>query len=115
MALLLLGGRREGPGVHVPRIERCDQALDRSSLAGSVPALEQHADRWSEAAVAELAGELEPQRQQPSLSCSEALLLLGARKAEAEIELRKPAPGSLSSHSGVLTASSLLSAAWWGP
>ena len=90
MALLARGGRRERRDAHVTRVERGHQALDRASFARGIPSLEHHANRWPEAPVAELAPELEAQRQEPPLARREAFLLLFARQPEAEVELGEP-------------------------
>ena len=72
MALLLVGGRRVLADAHVARVEAGDQPLDRPSLAGRVPSLEDDAQRRAEPAVAEEAAAHEAQVQEPQLGALEA-------------------------------------------
>src|SRR5207244_11530253 len=77
LVALLVGCRGgESRDADVTQIERSDEALDRSSLAGRVPALEQNADRGPQTTVLELAPELETQGEQPSLRSRDAFLPL---------------------------------------
>ena len=79
MAKLAL--RRGGKGSHrdVSRVERGDEASDRSSLAGGIPPFEEHEEGWSERAVADEACIDQPQVEEVSLRCKQPglCLLLG--------------------------------------
>src|SRR5205085_8227117 len=85
--LLVLGRRRERGHAHMAVVEAGNESLDRSALAGCVPALEQDQDGRAEAAVADQAGELEPQRLEPLLRLLEPLVLLLAAELLREVDL----------------------------
>jgi hypothetical protein len=87
VAFLVVAGRAELGDPDVPRVERRDEPLDRASLAGGVPPLEDHAERRPELRlVPDLAAQRQPQLQQPVLGRGQpGRLLLGA-EPQAEIQ-----------------------------
>ena len=92
---LVLRGRRERAHADVARIELPDEPLDRSALAGSVPALEDDAHRRAELAVPDETAEPQPQGQQPALLLLEPLLRLLLRQRQRHVELIESShPGS---------------------
>ena len=72
---------------HVARVELGDEPLDRAALAGGIPALEDHAHRWSELTVSELAADLQTQLEQPLLGGFEPqlALLLGELRGQVDV------------------------------
>ncbi len=83
-------GGSEGRDVHVTRIERLDQALDRPTLAGGVPPLEDDADGRAQFPAAELATVDQPEMQDPELRLAEAFGLLVLREARREVGVLQP-------------------------
>ena len=96
MALLVVGRRRELHDAHVARVELRDEPLDRAALAARVPALEEHAHRRPDPALADEPAEHEPQREQPHLGRLEARLglLLGELERQVEVVEASHNPGS---------------------
>jgi hypothetical protein len=82
----------------VALVERLYEALDRSSLAGRIPAFEENADRWAELVTVQLATELEAQCKQTAVCCGQPLLLLYARELETEVEICQAARLGLLRH-----------------
>jgi hypothetical protein len=67
--------------------QRRDEPFDRTALAGSVPALEDYADRRPELRIVpDLAAQYQPQLQQPVLSCGKAGRYLVRGEHQAEIQ-----------------------------
>jgi hypothetical protein len=92
VAFLVVTGRAELGDPDVPRVKRRDQPLDRASLAGGVPPLEDHADRRADLRfVPDLAAQHQPQLQQPVLSRSQPGRFLLRAELEAEIQSRERA------------------------
>ena len=73
MALLVGGGGGKLRHPHMARIQGADQPADRAALARGIPALEQHAQRWPQLALAQLAAHLQAQGQQSLLGRRYAL------------------------------------------
>jgi hypothetical protein len=104
MPLLVIAGRAELGDPDVPRVQRRDQPLDRTALAGCVPPLEDHADRRAEPwVVPDQAAQYEPQLQQPVLSGGQAGRFLVRGELQAEIQSGEQA--ALASHAPHLPSS----------
>jgi len=92
VAFLVIGRRAELGDPDVPRVERLDQPFDRTTLAGRVPPLEDHANRRSELRfVPDLAAQHQPQVQQPVLRRGQPGRLLLRAQLQAEIQPRESA------------------------
>ena len=93
--------RRELRHAHVPRVEAGHQPLDRPAFAGSVPTLEQDAQRRAEPTAPDEATEDETKVQQPELRPLESLGLLPTRQLQTEVELGEdPVSAVACRHSG---------------
>ena len=87
MAFLVIAGRAELGDPDVPRVQRRDEPFDRTTLAGGVPPLEDHADRRPELRIVpDLAAQYQPQVQQPVLSRGKAGRFLVRGELQAEIQ-----------------------------
>jgi hypothetical protein len=87
VAFLVVAGRAELGDPDVPGVKRPDKPLDRASLAGGVPSLEDHAERRPELRfVPDLAAQHQPQVQQPVLSRGQPGRLLLRTELQAEIQ-----------------------------
>ena len=85
--MALLVERRLGERRHpvVPRIERLDETLDGTTLAGGVAPLEHEQESRTELARAHLASDVQAQLQQAPLGGGEALVVLLAFEALREV------------------------------
>ncbi len=86
MAALILGRGRELDDADVARIETRDKPPDCPTLPRRVPALEQHADWWSKAPVADESRESEAKLEQAFLARLQPTLLLLTAELEAEVD-----------------------------
>jgi hypothetical protein len=89
MALLPLRWCRVLRDVHVPRIERLDQALQSPALPGGVPAFEEDRERWTEPPfiARQFSAESQPERGESRLRGVEPLLVLALRERQTEVQL----------------------------
>ena len=87
VALLSLGRRRELGDVHVAGVEVGGQPPDRASLARSVPALEDGAQRRAQRAVADQSGALQPKRQQSLLRLRQPFQSLFRRELGRQVDV----------------------------
>ena len=93
MAQLVGIGGAELGHAHVPGVERGHQPLDAAALARGVPPLEDDADRWAQAPVAELTAVEEAQVEKTALDGGQLLGLLLGREAEREVDAGQPVLG----------------------
>ena len=97
MTTLIMSRGRELGHLHVSRVERLYQALDRTAFAGRVPALEDHTNRRSEAIVGyrlgvierALTAERKPQLTESGPTGLEAASFLSGIERQRKIEFPK--------------------------
>jgi len=90
VAAIIRIGRSELPDAHVTRVERAHETSDRSALPRGIPALEEHAQRWTQFAAAGESAELQTQSEQPALrrqdACSPSVALSLSFRSASFIE-----------------------------
>src|SRR5438067_10792055 len=84
----LVGGRSgELDHADVSRVERGDEAFDRASLPGGIPAFEHGQDRRPELAIADLAAQRQAKLREPLPGAVEPSGLLLARQGLRQVQL----------------------------
>jgi hypothetical protein len=87
VAFFVVARRAELGDPDMPRVKRRDEPLDRATLPGGIPPLEDHADRRPELRVVpDLAAQDQPQLQQTALSRGQAVRLLLRGELQPEIQ-----------------------------